>query len=159
MEPSHIINILVDNNSGVLLRVSSLFSRRGYNISSVVSSETEKEGITRITIVAHGDDYTLDQIYKQLQKLVDVIELKIVDQSNAVCREHLLIKVKNDDKTNATVINIANMFNATIADSSDNSIMFELTGEHSRLVSFINILRPYGIIQLMKTGISALECD
>lgn len=157
MESTHILTALVDNTAGVLLRISGMFSRRGYNISSIAASETENPNITRMTIVAHGDDAILEQICKQLSKLIDVREVTIVSPQTAVCREHLLIKMKNSDESRPVVINIANMFNAKIIDSNEHSVMFELTGEHSKLISFINMLRPYGIRQLMKTGISALE--
>ncbi len=157
MQSTHILTILVDNTSGVLLRISGLFSRRAYNISSITASETEDPAITRMTIVAHGNEATLEQIYKQLAKLVDVREIKVVTEKIAVCREHLLIKMKNDDKIRSTIIAIAAMFDAKIIDSSGDTIMFELTGEHDKLLSFINMLRPYTILQLVKTGISALE--
>lgn len=157
MEETHILSVLVDNTSGVLLRIAGLFSRRGYNISSIAAAETEDIGITRMTIVAHGDDNSLEQIEKQLSKLVDVREIKVVNAKTAVCREHLLLKMNTTDENRIGIIGTANLFDAKIIDSSDTTTTFELTGEHSKLKSFINMMRPYGIRQLVKTGISALE--
>lgn len=157
MENGHILTILMDNNAGVLLRISGLFSRRAYNISSIAAAETEDPSITRMTIVAHGDDAMLEQIVKQLAKLIDVREIKVVTPESAICREHLMIKIQNNPDERSAVLAAANLFDAKIIDSSEQSITFELTAEHKKLLSFINILKPYGIKQLMKTGITALE--
>ncbi len=157
MEQMHIISVLMDNTTGVLLRIAGLFSRRAYNISSIAAAETENPTITRMTIVAHGDDATLEQIVKQLMKLIDVREVKVVDSKTAVCREHLLLKMYHTDENRVGIIGTANLFDAKIIDSSEDTITFELTGEHAKLLSFINMMKPYGIKQLVKTGISALE--
>lgn len=157
METTHIITVLVNNTSGVLLRISSLFARRNYNISSISASETEKPSIARMTIVTKGDKHALEQIYKQLMKIIDVREIKVVTPEIAVCREHLLIKMENRDDTRPIIINIANLFGAKIVDSTTTSIIFELTGEHQKLASFITMLKPYYLKQLVKTGITALE--
>lgn len=157
MEKTHILSVLVDNTSGVLLRIAGLFSRRGYNISSITAAETEEPSITRMTIVAHGDDSSLEQIEKQLSKLIDVREIMVLNSTTAVCREHLLLKMNTNDDNRIGIIGTANLFDAKIIDSSDSTITFELTGEHTKLKSFINMMRPYGIKKLVKTGISALE--
>lgn len=157
MEQMHILSVLMDNNSGVLLRIAGLFSRRAYNISSISAAETENPAITRMTIVAHGDDATLEQIEKQLMKLIDVREVKVVTPETAVCREHLLLKIENTEESRIGAVATANLFDANIIDSSEETITFELTGEHRKLLSFINMMKPYGIRKLVKTGISALE--
>lgn len=157
MEKTHILSVLVDNTSGVLLRIAGLFSRRGYNISSIAAAETENPAITRMTIVAHANDSSLEQIEKQLAKIIDVREIKVVNSATAVCREHLLLKMNINDDNRIGIIGTANLFDAKIIDSSHTTTTFELTGEHTKLKSFINMMRPYGIKQLAKTGISALE--
>ena len=157
MEKYNVLSVLVDNTPGLLLRVAGLFNRRAYNIASVVAAETEDPAITRMTIVVYSSDDTLEQVQKQLMKLVDVREVKVLNPHNAVCREHLLIKMENSDESRTAIVNIACLFDAKIIDSSEKSITCELTGEHDKLNSFINMLRPYGIKQLTKSGISAQE--
>lgn len=155
MQSRHVLSVLVENNSGVLIRVAGLFSRRGYNIQSLNVAETEQSEYSRMTIVVEGDHATLDQIEKQLLKLVDVREVTVLP-GDSVCREHILIRAGNGESRSA-LIEVANLFRAKIVDVSQYSLMFELTGEPEKINSFIKLLAPFGIRKLVRTGISALE--
>ncbi|MBR5495801.1 MAG: acetolactate synthase small subunit [Oscillospiraceae bacterium] len=157
METKHNLSILVKNNSGLLLRVSGLFSRRGYNIQSISAAQTQDPDITRMTITVGGDQQTLEQIENQVRKLVDVIEVKVIDNTNAVLREHMIMKVTASDETRAAVVEIANLFKANIVDVGADNMMLELTGEPKKISGFINLIEPYGIIELMRTGVCGLE--
>lgn len=151
----HVLSVLVENNSGVLIRVAGLFSRRGYNIESLNVAETENHQYSRMTIVVDADEYTVDQIKKQLNKIYDVREVKLLE--DAVCREQLLIKVGRKKEDRLAIIEITNLFNAKVVNIGATELMFELTGEPAKINSFIDLLRPYGINKLVRTGISALE--
>ncbi len=153
--PMHVLSVLVENNSGVLIRVAGLFSRRGYNIESLNVAETENHQYSRMTIVVDADEYTVDQIKKQLNKIYDVREVKLLE--DAVCREQLLIKVGRKKEDRLAIIEITNLFNAKVVNIGATELMFELTGEPAKINSFIDLLRPYGINKLVRTGISALE--
>lgn len=152
----HVLSVLVVNHSGVLSRVAGLFSRRGFNIDSLSVGVTEDPSISRMTIVAHGNEMVLDQIEKQLNKLHDVLHIKVMPNDNAVYRELLLIKVKADDKSRASIISIADIFRAKIVDVDSESVMIEITGDQSKLTAFIDLLSPYGIKEFTRTGLSAL---
>lgn len=153
--PMHVLSVLVENNSGVLIRVAGLFSRRGYNIESLNVAETENHQYSRMTIVVDADEYTVDQIKKQLNKIYDVREVKLLE--DAVCREQLLIKVGRKKEDRLAIIEITNLFSAKVVNIGATELMFELTGEPAKINSFIDLLRPYGINKLVRTGISALE--
>ncbi len=157
METKHNLSILVNNNSGLLLRVSGLFSRRGYNIQSISAAQTQDPNITRMTITVGGDQQTLEQIENQVRKLVDVIEVKVIDNTNAVLREHMIMKVNASDETRAAVVEIANLFKANVVDVGADNMMLELTGEPKKISGFVNLIKPYGIIELMRTGVCGLE--
>lgn len=156
MQSKYVLSVLVENNSGVLIRVAGLFSRRGYNIHSLNVAETENNKMSRMTIVVEGDLQTLDQIEKQLLKLIDVKEVLVLPE-DSVCREHILIRAGNSVEERASMIEVANLFRAKIVDVSHDSLMFELTGEPQKITSFVNLLKQYGIKKLVRTGISALE--
>ncbi len=157
MEQRHIISVLVDNHAGVLQRVSGLFSRRGYNIESLSVGVTEDPLISRITIVVFGDDYILDQIKKQLQKLIVVKKVLELNKKTSIFRELILIKVKAKPEERLTIFETANIFRAKIVDLASQSITIEITGEETKNEAFIELLAPYGIIELSRTGITALE--
>ncbi|NLK74444.1 MAG: acetolactate synthase small subunit [Clostridiales bacterium] len=152
-----VLSILVENTSGVLSRVAGLFSRRGYNIDSLTVGETQDPAISRMTVLAHGDDQILDQIRKQLQKLEDVIEIIELAPGESVTRELILVKVSANDEDRQNIISIANIFRANIVDVAIESLMIELTGNQAKLDAFINLLKPYNIIELVRTGITGLE--
>ncbi len=151
------LSVLVEDNSGVLAKVVGLFSRRGFNIHSLAVGVTNIEGVSRITIEVIGDELTVEQISKQLNKLVDVIKIKVSKSDELVKRGLLLVKVKISPKTRGEVIQIADIFRANIVDVSQTTLTAELTGNDSKLDAFLEILQPYGIEETAMTGMIALE--
>ena len=151
-----VFQLLVDNTSGVLIRISGLFSRRGYNIESITAGVTADPRFTRITIVASGDDEILDQIEKQVAKLVDVRDVKELAPENSVYRELALIKVRTGREERQGVIAVADIFRAKIIDVAADSLIVELTGNQDKIDAFINLLEGYEILELARTGIAGL---
>ncbi|HHU05391.1 MAG TPA: acetolactate synthase small subunit [Clostridiales bacterium] len=156
MDTKFLLSILVKNEAGVLTRVSSLFSRRGFNIDSLSVGETESGKISRITISAKGDDYVKEQIVKQLRKLHDVITVELMDLDSTVIRELLLVKVASKKGELSDIMHAMNIFRASVVDLSPASVTLELTGQSSKIDAFIEFLKPYGIIELCRTGITAI---
>ena len=152
----HTLAVLVENKSGVLSRVASLFSRRGYNIDSLAVGVTEDSDISRITIVVHGDDHVLEQVTKQLNKLVDVIKVSDIGGEDTVERELVLIKVTADVDTRAEIIQIADIFRARIVDVTSKSMIVEVTGDESKVQAIEKLLRQFGIKEMVSTGKIAL---
>ena len=148
--------LIVDNTSGVLSRISGLFSRRGYNIESITAGVTADPRFTRITIVASGDDEILDQIEKQVGKLVDVRDIRELEPDSSVFRELALIKVRANAKEREGIIAVANVFRAKILDVGAESLVIEVTGSQSKLEAFLNLLSGYEILELARTGIAGL---
>ncbi len=153
----HVLSVLVENQSGVLSRVSGLFSRRGYNIDSLSVGETEDPKVSRMTIVVRGDDYILEQIKKQLNKLIDVIKIVELDIHQSVFRELALIKVKTAKASRASIIEIVDIFRAKIVDVCNETLTIEMTGDEGKIEAFINLMEPYGIAEIVRTGLTALE--
>ncbi len=153
----HVLSVLVENQSGVLSRVSGLFSRRGYNIDSLSVGETEDPKVSRMTIVVRGDDYILEQIKKQLNKLIDVIKIVELDTQQSVFRELAMIKVNTTMETRASVIEIVSIFRANIVDVSNETLTVEMTGDESKIEAFINLMNNYGIAEVVRTGLTAIE--
>ncbi len=151
-----VFQLLVDNTSGVLSRISGLFSRRGYNIESITAGLTADPRFTRITIVASGDDEILDQIEKQVAKLVDVRDIKELKPENSVYRELALVKVRTEGEQRQGVISIADIFRAKIIDVAPDALIVELTGNQDKIDAFINLLAGYEILELARTGIAGL---
>ena len=151
-----VFQLLVDNTSGVLSRISGLFSRRGYNIESITAGVTADPRFTRITIVASGDDEILDQIEKQVAKLVDVRDIKELKPAESVYRELALIKVRTNTEQRQGVISVADIFRAKIIDVAAESLIIELTGNQEKIDAFINLLDGYEILELARTGIAGL---
>ena len=151
-----VFQLLVDNTSGVLSRLSGLFSRRGYNIGSITAGLTADPRFTRITIVTSGDDEILDQIEKQVAKLVDVRDIKELKPENSVYRELAMIKVRTGSEQRQGVIAIADIFRAKIVDVASDSLIIELTGDQSKIDAFIDLLEGYEILELARTGIAGL---
>lgn len=152
-----ILSILVDNTAGVLSRVAGLFSRRGYNIDSLTVGVTADPRFSRMTVVCSGDDQVLDQITKQLNKLVDVKHIKVLDPNDSVTRELILIKVKVSKENRVNVTSIAEVFRAKVVDISTGSMTMELTGSGSKLQAFIELLSDGNeILELARTGVSGL---
>lgn len=152
-----IIAILVSNTAGVLTRVSSMFTRRGFNIDSLTVGETESSEFSRITVTFRGDEATKEQIVKQLAKLYDVKEVEVLDRHETVSRELLLIKVKNTSETRQDILAAVDIFRSKIIDYSTDTLCCELTGESSKIQAFIELLKPFGIMEMCRTGIVALE--
>ncbi|MBP5451566.1 MAG: acetolactate synthase small subunit [Treponema sp.] len=153
----YVLSVLVENHAGVLSRVSGLFSRRGYNIDSLTVCETSDPARSRMTIVGSGDEYTLDQIEKQLSKLVEVISIQRCNSSETTQREMALIKVKATGEKRAVIIETCNIFRAHIVDVSENAIIVEATGSEDKISSLIRLLEPYGILELLKSGLTAMD--
>lgn len=157
MEQQRILSLLVDNTSGVLSRVSGLFSRRGYNIDSLTVGTTADPAYSRMTVVCHGDDLILEQITKQLEKLIDVRDIKVLQPNESVHRELVLIKVRAGEKERQNIIAISDVFRAKIVDVGMESLIIELTGSKSKLEGFMNLLQGYEILELARTGITGLS--
>ncbi|MEF9917589.1 MAG: acetolactate synthase small subunit [Lachnospiraceae bacterium] len=152
-----VYSLLVDNNPGVLSRIAGLFSRRGYSIDSITAGVTSDPRFTRITIVASGDELILAQIEKQVRKLEDVIEIKVLPDGESVCRELIMVKVKVNAAQRTEVISITDIFRAKIVDVEKESLMIELTGNQSKLDAFLHLLDGYEILELARTGITGLS--
>lgn len=152
-----VYSLLVHNNPGVLSRIAGLFSRRGYSIDSITAGTTADPRYTRITVVSTGDDLILSQIEKQVRKLEDVAEIKLLDAEQSVFRELMMVKVRVDAMRRSEVISVADIFRAKIVDVDTDSLMVELTGNQSKLAAFLELLEGYEILELARTGITALE--
>ncbi len=152
----HTISALVANRPGVLTRISGLFSRRGYNIESLSVCDTEDVNFSRMTIVVNGDNYLLEQIVKQLDKLVDVKKILHAHSKDSIFRELLLIKVDAPAEKRSQIMEIANIYKAKTVDLSISSMILELTGETDKINAFIEVITPYGIKELARTGVTAL---
>lgn len=152
-----VFQILVENTAGVLSRISGLFSRRGYSIESITAGVTADEKITRITIVANGEDAVLDQIEKQLAKLVDVCDIRELEPESSVYRELALIKVKANASEREGIISLANIFRANIIDVSAEGLIIEMTGNQDKIEAFLNLLSGYEILEMARTGIAGLR--
>ena len=153
----YVIGVIVSNISGVLSRVSGMFTRRGFNIDSLTVGETETSGFSRITVAFHGDEDLKMRILKQLEKLHDVKEVEVLDPGETVIRELLLIKVKNTPNTRQDIMTAVEIFRSKIVDYSTTALICELTGETSKIDAFIELMKPYGIMEMCRTGIVAIE--
>lgn len=151
-----VIQLLADNTSGVLSRISGLFSRRGYNIESITAGTTANPKYSRITIVTSGDDEILDQIEKQVAKLIDVEDIKVLEPDSSVYRELVLIKVRANHENRRNIIEISNLFRTRIIDTSPDSLIIELTGETAKIDAFITMLGDFEILEIARTGITGL---
>lgn len=151
-----VFSILVENSAGVLSRVAGLFSRRGYNIDSLTVGETTDPKVSRMTVTVTGDDDVLEQIEKQLSKLIDVKEVVELPAEASVCRELVLVKVECDTTRRQEIIAISDIFRANIVDVSTKFVIIELTGAQSKLNAFIELLNGFKITELARTGITGL---
>ncbi len=152
----HTISVLVENKFGVLTRVAGLFSGRGYNIDTLNVGPTHDPNTSQMTIVTRGDDATLEQIVKQLNKLVDVLAVRDFREGEYVDRELLLVKVNVDTKTRAEVMQITDIFRAKIVDVQPKSLTIEITGNESKVEKFIDLMKTFGVLELSRTGKVAL---
>ncbi len=151
-----IVNATVENHAGILSKISGLFARRGFNIDSLAVGVTQNPDISAMTIVVNGDSHTVDQVSKQLSKLVGVIEVRILDEDMAVSRELSLVKVTCNAKNRAEVAQIVNIFRASIIDISENALIIELTGTPKKIDAFERMCAPYGIEDLYRTGMISM---
>ncbi|MDP4144653.1 MAG: acetolactate synthase small subunit [Bacillota bacterium] len=155
---SYVLSAIVDNNPGVLTRVCQLFNRRGYNLASVTAGVTENERISRLTLIASVEnDETVDQIIKQMRKLEDVHKVVLLQESNSICREIMLIKVKAEGNTRQEIINIVNIFRAAIVDVTPETLTIEITGDNSKLTAFQGLVEPFGILEVVTSGFIAIQ--
>ena len=143
---------LVQDKPGVLNRVSSMFRRRGFNISSLAVGHSETEGLSRMTFVAEGDDYTVEQVTKQLYKLIDVVKVSDISDEDVVIRELALIKVRTTPSTRTEILQLVGIFRSDIVDVSPDSVIVEVTGDEDKVDSLLRILKPFGIREVMRTG-------
>jgi acetolactate synthase-1/3 small subunit len=154
----HTISVLVNNHSGVLSRVSNLFSARGYNIDSLVVGVTDNPLVSRITIVVKGDERVIDQVEKQLNKLIDVIQVvDLTQEDDYISRDLALIKVKAEPHTRSQVMEIAQCFDGKIVDVGLKSFIIEVTGKESKINAMVELLRNYGILEMVRTGEVAIS--
>lgn len=151
-----VLSLLVDNAPGVTSRISGLFSRRGYNIDSFSSGETSDPRYTRITIVATGDEQILEQIQKQLAKLEDVRDIKVLEDGSSVTRELILVKIRAIDTQRQAVVNVTDIFHGKVVSVTTDSMIIELTGTQSKLDAFMDLLVGYEILELARTGLTGL---
>ena len=155
-EKEYIISILAKNNPGVLLRIAGLFSRRCYNILSIVAAQTENTEYSRLLIVVQGDDRIVRQVDKQGSKLVDIEQVDVLDPKNAVVREHLLIKVERTLQNSEKLVEMANVFHANVLSVETNTMILELTGDATTINSFIELYSPYHVLKILRTGAMAM---
>jgi acetolactate synthase-1/3 small subunit len=153
----HVLSVLVRNSFGVLSRVSGLFSRRGFNIESLTVGKTQDEDISRMTISILGNDEVLDQVIKQLNKLEDVKKIININDEDSIYRELVLVKVKATANERATINEVVKIFRCKIVDIAKDSLTIELTGDESKVTALIELVSEYGIKEIVRTGITALE--
>ncbi len=152
----HAISVLVENKAGVLARIANLFSARGYNIDSLAVGETEDSSISRMTIIVRGDERILEQIEKQLNKLVDVIRVSDFIETEHLERDLILVKVTADKNSRSEIMQIVDIFRAKIVDVGSNSLIIEMTGNEEKIRAFVDIVKPFGIKEMVRTGIVAM---
>lgn len=152
----HVLSLLVENKPGLLTRVAGLFSRRGFNIESLAVGTTEITGLSRITVVVDVEEQPLEQVTKQLNKLVNVIKIVELDPTQSVQREHLLIKVRVDNVTRSHILEAVNLFRARVVDVATDALVIEVTGDSGKVQAFLRVLEPYGIKEIAQSGLLAI---
>ena len=152
----HTLSVLVENKPGVLARIAGLFARRGFNIQSLAVGETEHVEISRITVVVDVEELPLEQVTKQLNKLVEVLKVVELDAASAVQRQVMLIKVRADAATRSQVLELVQLFRAKVVDVATESVTIEATGPHEKLEALLGVLEPYGVRELVQSGIVAI---
>ncbi len=152
----HILVATVENKPGVLNRVASLFRRRNFNIESLAVGETESHEVSRMTIVVNVEDSPLEQVTKQLNKLINVIKIVELDPSQSVQREHMLIKVRADNTTRSQILEAVNLFRAKVVDVTSDALVIEVTGDTAKTQALLRVLEPYGIRELAQSGLLAM---
>jgi acetolactate synthase I/III small subunit len=153
---SHVLSLLVEDKPGLLTRVAGLFARRGFNIESLAVGHSEVPGLSRITAVVDVEDLPLEQVTKQLNKLVNVIKIVELEPSSSVLHEHVLIKVKVDNSTRSQVLEIVELFRASVVDVTTEALVIEVTGDSQKTSALLKVLEPYGIRELAQSGMLAI---
>jgi len=153
---SHVLSLLVEDRPGLLTRVAGLFARRGFNIESLAVGKSEIEGLSRITVVVDVEELPLEQVTKQLNKLINVIKIVELDAAQAVTREHILIKVRVDNSTRSQVLEAATLFRAQIVDVAPDALVIEATGNTGKIQALLRMLEPYGIKEIAQSGLLAI---
>ncbi|MBO3724702.1 acetolactate synthase small subunit [Actinomyces bowdenii] len=156
MSHTHTLSVLVENKPGVLTRVSALFTRRGFNIHSLAVGPTEREDISRITVIAEADGLAMEQVVKQLNKLVNVLKIVELDPATSVERELYLIKVRADDSNRTAVLQIVDLFRAHVVDVAPTSVVIETIGSESKIRALLTALQPYGVKEIVQSGTVAI---
>lgn len=157
MNKTHELLIIVKNTNGIIARIMSLFNRRGYFVNKMTAGVTNIPGHARLTLSVDGDEEILDQIQKQVYKIVDVVKVKVFPASGVIRRELMLIKVKSNSETRAQIIQIADIYRGNILDVGPNSLAIELTGDVDKLQGFVDMMETYGILEIAKTGVLAMS--
>jgi len=153
---THVLSLLVEDKPGLLTRVAGLFARRGFNIESLAVGHSEIEGLSRITVVVDVEDLPLEQVTKQLNKLINVIKIVELDPAQSVHREHMLIKVRVDNATRSQVLEAVTLFRARVVDVSTDALVIEVTGDSGKITAFLRVLEPYGIKEIAQSGLLAI---
>ncbi len=156
MKHHHTVSILVNDHPGVLQRVSALFNRRGFNIDSITVGSSEQPGMSRMIIVTLGDDRIMHQVINQVEKLIDVVNIEILSEKPLVARELALIKVEAEPVKRPEIMTLAEAFRATIADVSPDSLVVQIVGDTEKIEAMIELLHPYGILEISRTGVTAI---
>ena len=157
MNKEHELLIIVKNTNGIVARIMSLFNRRGYLVKKMTAGVTNKPGHARLTLTVDGDDKSLEQIQKQVYKIIDVVKVKIFPENDVIRRELMLLKVKADEETRSQIVQIANIYRGNILDVSPKSVVIELTGDIEKLRGFVNMMENYGVLEMAKTGVLAMS--
>lgn len=152
----HVLSLLVEDKPGLLTRVAGLFARRGFNIESLAVGPTEVQGLSRITAVVDEEDLPLEQVTKQLNKLVNVIKIVELEDAQSVQREHMLIKVRVDNQTRSHVLEAVNLFRARVVDVVPDALVIEVTGDTGKIRAFLRVLEPFGIKEIAQSGLIAV---
>src|SRR5476651_354933 len=152
---SHVLSLLVEDKPGLLTRVAGLFARRGFNIESLAVGKSEIEGLSRITVVVEVEDLPLEQVTKQVNKLINVIKIVELDPAQAVTREHLLIKVRVDNTTRSQILEAVTLFRARVVDVAPDALVIEVTGDSGKVQALLRMLEPFGIKEIAQSGVLA----
>ncbi|WP_309069399.1 acetolactate synthase small subunit [Microbacterium sp.] len=153
---THVLSLLVEDKPGLLTRVAGLFARRGFNIESLAVGVTEVPGLSRITVVVDVEELPLEQVTKQLNKLINVIKIVELDPSSSVQREHMLVKVRADNASRSNVLEVVNLFRANVVDYAPDALVIEITGDQGKVDAFLRAIEPFGIRELAQSGLLAL---
>jgi len=155
---TYIISAIVEHKPGVLYSVSNMFRRRGFNIETITVGASEQKDLARLTVTIKGDERMVEQSVKQLQKLIDVVKVSILEPESTVSRELALVKVKTDDtKVRSDVINYTDIFKGHVVDVAHDSLVVEITGDSDKITAFVELMRPFGLKEIARTGVTALS--